>query len=127
VALDRGITIAKRYGFEADFERWRQVRDRIHAEVCERGFNKEKQAFVQYYDSHVLDSSNLLIPMLGFLPFDDPRIVSTVDGIIQELGHDGLLYRYRAEVWSGRPRGHLSPVHLLVGGMPGSDGQTYGS
>ena len=97
VALDRGITIAKRYGFEADFERWRQVRDRIHAEVCERGFNKEKQTFVQYYDSHVLDSSNLLIPMLGFLPFDDPRIVSTVDGIIQELGHDGLLYRYRAE------------------------------
>ncbi len=97
VALDRGITIAGRYGFEADLGTWSEARDAIHREVCDRGFNEEKQAFVQSYGSDVLDSSNLLIPMLGFLPFDDPRVVSTVDAIIRELSHDGLLYRYRGE------------------------------
>jgi len=97
VALDRGITIAKRYGFDADFEKWTEAKDRIHSEVCQKGFNSEKQTFVQYYGSDVLDSSNLLIPILDFLPFDDPRVISTVDAIITGLSHDGFLYRYLGE------------------------------
>jgi len=97
VALDRGITIARRYGFDADFDKWTEAKDRIHNDVCEKGFNKEKRAFVQHYGSEVLDSSNLLIPILNFLPFEDPRVVSTVDAVINGLSREGLLYRYLGE------------------------------
>jgi len=97
VALDRGITIAERYGFEGDLETWRAEKEKIHAQVCLKGFNEDKQAFVQYYGSDELDASNLLIPILGFLPFHDQRVVSTVEAISRELSHDGLLYRYLGE------------------------------
>jgi hypothetical protein len=97
VALDRGLTIAGRYGFPADTRKWQEVRARIKEEVLEKGWKEDKMAFVQHYDTDVLDASNLLIPMLGFLPFDDRRIVSTIKAIERELGHDGFLYRYTAE------------------------------
>ncbi len=97
VALDRGVTIAERYGFHADSDRWRRVMAEIKDDVLDKGFDSEKQAFVQHYGSNALDSSNLLIPMLGFLPFDDARVISTVEAIVDELSHDGLLYRYRCE------------------------------
>ena len=97
VALDRGITIAKRYGFKADLGLWEETGNRIHAQVCQKGFNEEKRAFVQHYETDALDSSNLLIPLLGFLPFDDERVASTVEATVRELGRDGLLYRYRGE------------------------------
>ena len=103
VALDRGLTIARRYGFPADLKKWEQTRTRIKEEVIKKGWNEEKEAFVQHYDSDVLDSSNLLIPILGFLPFDDPHVVSTIEAIQRELGHDGFLHRYRAE--DGLPGG----------------------
>jgi len=103
VALDRGLTIARRYGFPADLKRWEETRARIKEEVLQKGWNEGKKAFVQHYETDVLDSSNLLIPMLGFLPFDDPRVVSTIEAIQRELGHDGFLYRYRAQ--DGLPGG----------------------
>lgn len=103
VALDRGITIARRYGFPAHLERWQEVRSEIQAEVLKRGWNEKKQAFVQHYDTDALDSSNLLIPILGFLPFDDPRVVSTIEVTQRELGRDGFLCRYTAE--DGLPGG----------------------
>ena len=106
MALDRGITIARRYGFPADLDKWETVRDTIKEEVLERGWNGRKQAFVQHYDTDALDSSCLLIPIFGFLPFDDPRVVSTVEAVRRELGRDGFLYRYRAE-----------------DGLPGSEGR----
>lgn len=97
VALDRGIIIAKRYGFSADLEKWESVREEIRKDVLEKGWNEEKQAFVQHYETDALDSSNLLIPILGFLPFDDPRIISTIAAIRHELERDGFLYRYAGD------------------------------
>lgn len=94
VALDRGITIAKRYGFPADLEKWEDVRGQIKEEVLQRGWSEEKKSFVQHYGSDALDSSNLLLPIFGFLPFDDPRTVSTIEATERELSHHGFLYRY---------------------------------
>ncbi len=103
VALDRGLTIAHRYGFPADLKKWEETRSKIKAEVLEKGWNEEKKAFVQHYDTDALDSSNLLIPILEFLPYDDPQIVSSIEATQRELVHDGFLYRYIAE--DGLPGG----------------------
>lgn len=94
LALDRGITIARRYGFPADLKKWEKIRSEIKEEVLKKGWNDKKQAFVQHYETDALDSSNLLLPILGFLPFSDPRIVSTIEATRRELSHDGFLYRY---------------------------------
>jgi len=85
VAIDRGITIAKRYGFPAELKKWIHVRDDIKEEVLRKGYSPLKKSFVQHYDSGTLDSSNLLLPILGFLPIDDPRIVSTIEVVQREL------------------------------------------
>ncbi len=95
VALDRGLVIAERYGFPANLQRWRETRKAIKLEVLAKGYSMDKEAFVQHYDTEELDASNLLLPLLGFLPFDDPRIISTIDAIRESLGDNGLLYRYR--------------------------------
>ncbi|MFP4071521.1 MAG: glycoside hydrolase family 15 protein [Desulfovibrionales bacterium] len=97
VALDRGLTISERYGFPADRETWKKTMERIRREVLGKGLHKEKKAFVQHYGTDALDASTLLIPMLGFLPFDDERVVATVEAIQQELSHDGFLYRYLSD------------------------------
>ena len=96
VALDRGVTIAERYGFQADVSTWRKTMQAIKEDVLERGYSQTRQAFVQHYQTEALDASNLLIPLLGFLPADDPRVVSTVDLTIKELCHNGFVYRYTA-------------------------------
>lgn len=95
VALDRGITIARRYGFPADIERWEQTKSAIKAEVLNKGFNEKKRSFVQHYETDILDSSSLLIPLLGFLPFSDQKVKSTLETVRHELENDGFLYRYR--------------------------------
>lgn len=97
VALDRGVTIARRYGFPAAVETWERTRDEIHAEVLDRGWSAKKESFVQHYDTEALDSSNLLIPILGFLPFSDRRVAATVAAVEKELSHEGFLYRYVSE------------------------------
>jgi len=94
VALDRGTAIAKRYGFQADTRAWRQAMEDIRQDVLDKGYSQTRGAFVQHYDTEALDASNLLIPLLGFLPPDDPRVVSTVDATIRELSQDGFIYRY---------------------------------
>lgn len=94
VALDRGMIIAKRYGFPADLKKWERTSDEIKDEVLKKGWNEKKKAFVQHYETDILDSSNLLIPILGFLPFSDPKVISTVEAIQREISHDGFLYRY---------------------------------
>ncbi len=103
VALDRGITIAKRYGFPSDLKRWEHEKSQIEKEVLKRGWSEKKRSFVQHYDTDALDASNLLIPALGFLPFDDPRVVSTIEATKRELFNNGFLYRYTAE--DGLPGG----------------------
>ncbi len=97
VALDRGLTIAKRYGFPADLKKWQRACDDIREEVLEKGWNDEKKSFVQHYETDALDASNLLIPILGFLPFTDLRVIQTVEAVQRELSHDGFIYRYKAE------------------------------
>ncbi|TVR65194.1 MAG: DUF547 domain-containing protein [Candidatus Competibacteraceae bacterium] len=96
VALDRGLIIAKRYGFAADLAAWETTRAAIHHEVCARGWREERRAFVQHYDTDALDAVNLLIPLVGFLPFADARVVATIEAIQQELTEDGFVHRYRA-------------------------------
>ena len=94
VAFDRAIKDAQQDALEGPIERWRQVRDAIHAQVCERGFDPHRNSFVQSYDSTYLDASLLLIPQVGFLPADDPRVIGTIAAIEKGLVVDGLVARY---------------------------------
>jgi GH15 family glucan-1,4-alpha-glucosidase len=97
VAFDRAVRYHEEFGREGPFERWQALRDEIHAEVLERSWCEEKQAFAQSYDSDRLDAAVLLMPLVGFLPATDPRVVSTVAAIRRELSVDGLLLRYLPE------------------------------
>jgi GH15 family glucan-1,4-alpha-glucosidase len=94
VALDRAVGDIERYGFVGPVERWKALRDQIHAEVCREGFDADRNTFVQYYGSTGLDASLLMLPLVSFLPPDDPRIVGTVDAVQRELVADGFVYRY---------------------------------
>jgi GH15 family glucan-1,4-alpha-glucosidase len=94
VAFDRAIKDAEQDSLEGPIERWRQLRDTIHAQVCESGFDSIRNSFVQSYDSTHLDASQLLIPQVGFLPADDPRVVGTIAAIERSLVVDGLVLRY---------------------------------
>ncbi|MDB6082554.1 MAG: Trehalase [Gammaproteobacteria bacterium] len=97
VAFDRGIKDAERDGLEAPLERWRNIRASIHEEVCTRGFDAAGNTFVQSYDSRHLDASLLLMPQVGFLPPDDPRVLGTIAAIERQLVIDGLVLRYSTE------------------------------
>ncbi len=94
VAFDRAVRYHEEFGRQGPVERWRAVRDEIHAQVLERAWCEEKQAFAQSYGSDRLDAAILLMPLVGFLPAADPRVVSTVAAIRRELSVDGLLLRY---------------------------------
>jgi GH15 family glucan-1,4-alpha-glucosidase len=97
VALDYGIRLAEEFQMPADLDRWRTEREAVRADVLEKGWSERKQSFVQYYGTEALDAANLVIPLVGFLPPDDPRVISTVRAIIRELSSDDqeLIYRYR--------------------------------
>jgi len=94
VAFDRTIKIAEQFGLHGPVERWRRVRDAIHADVCDKGFDASRNCFTQYYGGHTVDASLLLLPQVGFLPPDDPRVVGTIKMVEQELLHDGFVQRY---------------------------------
>jgi GH15 family glucan-1,4-alpha-glucosidase len=94
VAFDRAIKDAEKEGLEGPVETWRQLRDSIHAEVCEKGFDAVNNTFVQSYETKFLDASLLLIPQVGFLAADDPRVVGTIAAIERHLMVDGLVLRY---------------------------------
>jgi GH15 family glucan-1,4-alpha-glucosidase len=97
LAFDRAVRFHDELGREGPVERWRALRDEIHAEVLARAWNPEKQAFAQSYGSDELDASALLMPVVGFLPAKDERVVSTVKAIRRELTLDELVLRYRQE------------------------------
>ncbi len=106
VAFDRAVRSAEEFGLEAPLDRWRGMRDAIHQQVCERGFDGARNSFVQSYGATALDASLLLIPLVGFLPPDDPRVRGTVAAIERELVHDGLVLRYDTGTGSdGLPAG----------------------
>ena len=94
VAFDRGACQADDNGDAGRAAKWRGIRDEIHREVCEKGYNSERKAFTQYYGSVALDASALLISDVGFLPPDDPRVVSTIEALQRELMPEGFLRRY---------------------------------
>ncbi|KOG52467.1 glucoamylase [Streptomyces griseoflavus] len=110
VAADRALKAVEIHpDLEGDVERWRAMRDAVHREVCEKGYDPERNTFTQSYGSDQLDAATLLIPRLGFLPADDPRVIGTVDAVREELAHEGLIRRYSTD---GR----------AVDGLPGSEG-----
>ena len=97
VALERAIRIARQRGLPADVPRWSVVRDQIYRQVLERGWHEERRAFVQHYETDVLDASVLLMPLTKFMAPTDPRWLSTLDAITGELVSDSLVYRYDPE------------------------------
>jgi GH15 family glucan-1,4-alpha-glucosidase len=97
VAFDRCIKDAESDGLEGPVERWREARDAIHREVCEKGFDSSRNTFVQSYGSAHLDASLLLIPQVGFLPPDDPRVLGTIAAVERGLMVEGLVLRYSTD------------------------------
>ncbi|MEU7914225.1 glycoside hydrolase family 15 protein [Microbispora bryophytorum] len=110
VAADRMVRVIEELGRKGDVERWRALRDRIHAEVCDKGYDPQRNTFTQSYGSRELDAALLQIPIVGFLPPDDPRVIGTVEAIERELMTDGFVLRY--------PLAEDNPVD----GLPGGEG-----
>jgi GH15 family glucan-1,4-alpha-glucosidase len=94
VAFDRAIKSAEEYGLDGPLDRWRELRTFIHADVCRKGFDPQQGSFVQSYDSKELDASLLLLPVVGFLPPKDPRVIGTVEAIERRLMAGGFVQRY---------------------------------
>lgn len=94
VAFDRGVQSIERWGLPGPLDRWRQVRDEVHVEVCAKGFDPVSKSFTQYYGSTEPDASLLMIPIVGFLPANDPRVVKTVLNIERRLLVNGFVQRY---------------------------------
>lgn len=106
VAFDRAIKIARHLHYEAPLARWESLRDTIHEEICKNAYNEEKKCFVQSYGSNHLDAALLLMPQVGFLPGEDPRIRATVEAIERELTIDGFVQRYdTSKATDGLPPG----------------------
>lgn len=94
VAFDRGIKSAEKFGFEAPLAEWRKLRETIHRDVCEKGFDITQNSFVRSYGAHVLDASILLLPSVGFLPSSDPRVIGTLAAIETFMMRDGFVLRH---------------------------------
>jgi glucoamylase len=106
VAFDRAVRSVEELGATGDVERWRELRDRVHADVCEQGWNDELGAFTQYYGGTELDASVLVMASVGFLPGTDPRFVSTVAAVERQLRTGPFVKRYQtAEHIDGLPPG----------------------
>lgn len=108
VAMDRGVNAVETFGLPGDSRRWRAIRDEIHKEVCEKGFDPSLQSFVQHYGSQEADASLLMLPSVGFLDAHDPRMLGTVKLIERQLLNDGFVQRYR--------------TNSNVDGLPGTEG-----
>jgi GH15 family glucan-1,4-alpha-glucosidase len=108
VAFDRAVEAVERWDRPGPVDRWRRIRADIHEEVCREGFSVELNSFTQAYGSDELDASTLLIPLLGFLPPEDPRVVGTVEAIQRDLTRDGFVERYTTS--------------SAIDGLPGGEG-----
>jgi pentatricopeptide repeat protein len=97
VAIERAIRVATQRGLPADRPRWQTERDRIYHQIMSRGWNEQRQAFVQHYDTDVLDAGVLAMPLFKFIAPTDRRWLSTLDAITEELVSDSLVYRYNVE------------------------------
>jgi GH15 family glucan-1,4-alpha-glucosidase len=109
VALDRAVKAVDRFGLAGPVDRWRGLREEIHAEVCREGYDAERNTFTQSYGSSELDASLLRIPLVGFLPPSDPRVAGTVEAIERELVDDGFVRRYSTSTGvDGLPAGEAA-------------------
>jgi GH15 family glucan-1,4-alpha-glucosidase len=97
VAFDRAVKAVEVHGLKGPAGRWRALRDAIHRDVCENGYDAKRNAFVQYYGASALDASLLMMAKIGFLPASDPRIAGTVEAVRRELTVDGFVLRYLQE------------------------------
>ena len=120
MAFDRAISMVEQLdtdGIDGPVDTWRSIRDEIHEQVCEHGYDAELGAFVQSYDDNRLDAAVLMIPLVGFLPGDDPRVVSTIEAIDRELTVDGFVLRYdphREVDGIGEPEGVFLPCSFWM-------------
>ncbi|HUI47448.1 MAG TPA: glycoside hydrolase family 15 protein [Acidimicrobiia bacterium] len=118
VAFDRAIAMVEQAGFEGPADKWRSICNEIHTEVCARAYDAEREAFTQAYDSPELDASVLLMPLVGFLPGDDPRVRSTIAAIRRDLTYGGFVRRYdpsQARVDGlGEPEGVFLPCSFWM-------------
>jgi GH15 family glucan-1,4-alpha-glucosidase len=106
VAFDRAVRSVEQFGCDGPLERWRRLRQEIHDDICQKAFDADLNSFVQSYGSKQLDASLLLLPLVGFLPPGDPRMVGTVSAIENRLMRDGFVLRYdTAETRDGLPPG----------------------
>jgi GH15 family glucan-1,4-alpha-glucosidase len=104
VVFDTALRLTERFGLDAPVERWKQVRQDIHDEVCEKGYDAERATFTQYYGSRELDAAALTVALVDFLPGSDPRVTGTINAVRDGLGHDGFISRYStAETDDGLP------------------------
>jgi GH15 family glucan-1,4-alpha-glucosidase len=94
VALDRAVKAIEKFDLDGPVKEWRRVRDEIHDDVCAKGYDADRNTFTQFYGSRGLDAALLLLPRVGFLPWDDPRVVGTVDAIAEHLDDHGFVRRY---------------------------------
>jgi GH15 family glucan-1,4-alpha-glucosidase len=97
VAIDRAVRTSEEFGLKGPVDRWRALRETIHRDICEKGFNSKRQAFTQYYGSENLDAAVLMIPLVGFLPATDERVASTIRLIEKELVYNGYVQRYNPD------------------------------
>ncbi|HEX2111594.1 MAG TPA: glycoside hydrolase family 15 protein [Gaiellaceae bacterium] len=121
LALDRAVKAVERFALAGPVDRWRALRDEIHAEVCREGYDAERQTFTQYYGSSELDASLLMIPLVGFLAPSDLRVAGTVEAVQRELVQDGLRPPLLDEDRRRRTpggRGRLSRLHAVACRQP---------
>ncbi|WP_432014588.1 glycoside hydrolase family 15 protein [Streptomyces cucumeris] len=117
VAADRAVRAVEAHPeLSGDANRWRAMRDAVHREVCEKGYDPARSTFTQSYGSAELDAATLLIPRVGFLPATDPRVIGTIDAVRRELSEDGLIRRYTADGDAG------GDGDGNVDGLPGREG-----
>ena len=119
LALDRAVALADRLGASSRVEAWKQTQNQIREAILTRGWSDQANAFTQSFGSDELDASNLMLPLVGFLPADEPRVLSTINATEERLTDErGLVYRYRSEDGLAGREGTFLTLHLLVG--PGS-------
>jgi GH15 family glucan-1,4-alpha-glucosidase len=97
VAFDRAVKAVERHHLEGEVDRWRDLRDRVRAEVMSQGFDDKRNTFTQHYETTEVDASLLMLPMVGFIAADDPKMLGTIEAVEQDLLRDGLLLRYRTQ------------------------------
>jgi len=107
--VDRAVQAVERFGLEGPVDRWKRLRATIHDEVCRLGYDADRQTFTQFYGSEGLDAALLLIPAVGFLPWDDERVIGTISAVQRELCVDGFVLRYHTSADGG------------VDGLPGDE------